>query len=300
MSSSVSRSAAVPIHHPHARKSSIPDGQVLTGQLGCFAPPLTPVASTYSLTLDPIVESTASSAVPHPPNLDTPNMSTVFPASNLAMEDSSSRLVREREQPRVGHGSPPNSVHSLKPRMASADMTATPDELILYSYAQLSGAVYISPLADLPWSHEQASNLQALRQNLLTSKAIGGGNLDIASRNPSTLASHTNPTHTRRFSHGRSSSVSGSLLSALSASPASTFPTVSQQSTKVTRHSRTPSILASIFQHGANSVSHISGLGLATNLDDNETDTPLPTFEVQPSILAVDLNLGPGESRSCE
>ena len=30
-----------------------------------------------------------------------------------------------------------------------------------------------------------------------------------------------------------------------------------------------------------------------------DPDTPLPTFEVQPAMLAVDLSLMPGESRSC-
>ena len=30
-----------------------------------------------------------------------------------------------------------------------------------------------------------------------------------------------------------------------------------------------------------------------------DPDAPLPTFEVQPAMLAVDLSLMPGESRSC-
>jgi hypothetical protein len=33
--------------------------------------------------------------------------------------------------------------------------------------------------------------------------------------------------------------------------------------------------------------------------EDIDPDTPLPTFEVQPAMLAVDLTLMPGESRSC-
>ena len=31
-----------------------------------------------------------------------------------------------------------------------------------------------------------------------------------------------------------------------------------------------------------------------------DPELPLPTLEVQPSMLAVDLSLGPGESRTCE
>jgi hypothetical protein len=33
--------------------------------------------------------------------------------------------------------------------------------------------------------------------------------------------------------------------------------------------------------------------------EDIDPGTPLPTFEIQPAMLAVDLSLMPGESRSC-
>jgi hypothetical protein len=38
--------------------------------------------------------------------------------------------------------------------------------------------------------------------------------------------------------------------------------------------------------------------GFALNGEDDDPEVPLPTFEVQPSMLAVDLALMPGESRS--
>ena len=43
------------------------------------------------------------------------------------------------------------------------------------------------------------------------------------------------------------------------------------------------------------------GLGLHTNSSEElyDPEVPLPTFEVQPTLLAVDVSLGPGESRSC-
>ncbi len=44
------------------------------------------------------------------------------------------------------------------------------------------------------------------------------------------------------------------------------------------------------------------GLGLGTVASEEEEidpDIPLPMLEVQPSMLAVDLTLGPGESRTC-
>ena len=30
-----------------------------------------------------------------------------------------------------------------------------------------------------------------------------------------------------------------------------------------------------------------------------DPEVPLPTYQVQPTLLAVDISLGPGESRSC-
>jgi hypothetical protein len=43
------------------------------------------------------------------------------------------------------------------------------------------------------------------------------------------------------------------------------------------------------------------GLGLHKSPSEEvyDPETPLPTYEVQPTLLAVDVSLGPGESRSC-
>lgn len=45
----------------------------------------------------------------------------------------------------------------------------------------------------------------------------------------------------------------------------------------------------------------VSGSGIGVGGDEGEVDpeAPLPTFEIQPTMLAVDLGLAPGESRSC-
>ena len=47
---------------------------------------------------------------------------------------------------------------------------------------------------------------------------------------------------------------------------------------------------------------NILGLEVPNGTGDAEVDPeePLPTFEVQPAMLAVDLSLAPGESRSCD
>lgn len=48
------------------------------------------------------------------------------------------------------------------------------------------------------------------------------------------------------------------------------------------------------------SISSPNILGLGTGDERVDPEEPLPTFEVQPAMLAVDLSLSPGESRSCE
>lgn len=39
---------------------------------------------------------------------------------------------------------------------------------------------------------------------------------------------------------------------------------------------------------------------IVEDYDDVDAEAPLPTFEVQPAMLAVDMSLLPGESRTCE
>ena len=43
------------------------------------------------------------------------------------------------------------------------------------------------------------------------------------------------------------------------------------------------------------------GLGLQRTPSEElyDPEVPLPTYQVQPTLLAVDVSLGPGESRSC-
>jgi hypothetical protein len=94
-------------------------------------------------------------------------------------------------------------------------------------------------------------------------------------------------------SHSRSTSLTGSLLSLLS--PSSYSPSIGR--------SRAPSLTS---QSDTSSAGVGLGLGLglsvgaANSVEEGEEEIPLPVFEVQPAMLAVDLALGPGESRTCE
>ena len=114
--------------------------------------------------------------------------------------------------------------------------------------------------------------------------------------------------------HGRSNSLTGSVFSLLSSSTsAPTVPPTSQSWTPGHK-ARTPSMFSGLFSASSTSLAspglengsavngNGTGVGLGLSMDEEviDPDVPLPTFEVQPAMLAVDLSLGPGESRSCK
>jgi hypothetical protein len=84
--------------------------------------------------------------------------------------------------------------------------------------------------------------------------------------------------------HGRSASFSLSILSLLT--PSLSTPTGSPPS---------PSLLPLGHSRGRNT-SAVAGVGAGEEIN---LEDPLPVFEVQSAMLAVDLELGPGEERSC-
>ena len=114
--------------------------------------------------------------------------------------------------------------------------------------------------------------------------------------------------HHRTSSHSRSFSASG-LLSILS--PTSLVSSISSPSpgsgsgrwraSSISGGPSAPTSPASAKFGGSISSPNVLGLDVP-NSGEGEVDPeePLPTFEVQPAMLAVDLSLGPGESRSCE
>ena len=119
----------------------------------------------------------------------------------------------------------------------------------------------------------------------------------------STLSPPPSAALSPKIRHGRSSSFSSGLLSILS--PTSLVSSISSPNPNsragpsrwrsTSSASNTP--LSGKFPNGSNSPS-ILAFGNGVEVVDPEE--PLPTFEIQPAMLAVDLSLGPGESRSCE
>jgi hypothetical protein len=122
----------------------------------------------------------------------------------------------------------------------------------------------------------------------------------------------------KKLGHGRSASFSASLMSLLSPAPSGpgSTPTPMEERAVPTSPGHLNGSVAAAGAHlghkpasGPGSVDNGAGLGLGIveapslggsgAVEDIDPELPLPTFEAQPSMLAVDLSLPPGESRSC-
>ncbi|KAH7923767.1 Rgp1-domain-containing protein [Leucogyrophana mollusca] len=311
--STLTRMSSLPSKHPHARKQSVFDGQI---QLHEVQQTSTPSAmpssstSTFSLALDPIAE-TPQTPYPGSPLPRSPSLTDSLDTRASIKTEAHSYPPRPSQNPHpprrpsqlgLGHGPPPGLPQPSTngpPRTAfGTSFPQSNTELILYSYAQLLGTLSVSPLPGAIMSPDQARTLGALRGRLLKRPIIGGGSMDITS----SLHSRQQLL-SRRRSHSRSASLTSGLFSLLSPStysPSST-PLPASQSWSTSQRSRTPSqsSLTSPVQSLASSTNGV-GLGLIDGGADDDVDpeAPLPTFEVQPAMLAVDLSLAPGESRS--
>ncbi|KAH0838701.1 Rgp1-domain-containing protein [Lanmaoa asiatica] len=254
-------------------------------------------ASTFSLALDPIAE-TPTTPYPGTPLTRSPSLTESLDQRSLktaahVYPPRPSQPRRPPPQLALGHGPPPagpqpKSAVSLR----NGTLVSSNSELILYSYAQLMGTFSIAPLPGVVMTPDQAQTLSALRLKLSKRTVVGGGSMDITSHQR---------IQERRRSHSRSSSLTSSFLSLLSpaAYSAPSTPLPSSQSWAPGR-SRTPSVSSMSSGMPANGQQNGVGLGLINGgtEEDIDPDTPLPTFDVQPAMLAVDLMLGPGASRT--
>lgn len=234
--SPLARTDTLPLssNHPHARKQSVLDGDFsVDTQSTTSSFPYTPTSSTstFSLALDPIAEA-ALSPYPSTPAIGSPTIEPVsFPPptptnthppvnnnSVYAYPPPPPRHAHHRPAP-IGLGQPSTSARAQLPHHPRTAFASTfppsNTELILYSYAQLTGSVLITPVPGALPSAEQARTLNALRSGLLSRAVLGGGSMDItASLNP---LSSPKPRQQLR-AHSRSSSFSAGLLSILSPS----------------------------------------------------------------------------------
>ena len=295
----------LPPHHPHARKQSVTDVHIHLNEVQRPSPTPAPPpglasssSSTFSLALDPIAE-TPTTPYPGTPLPRSPSLTDSLDQHSFKTTSHPypSRPFQSRRPPQLGlgHGPPPADPQPTStPSLRNGTLVSSNSELILYSYAQLLGTVSIAPLPGVVMNPDQAQTLAALRLKLLKRTVVGGGSMDITSHQR---------IQGRRRSHGRSASLTSSFFSLLSPSTYSmpSTPLPSSQSWAPGRP-RTPSMTSASSGPPVNGQQNGVGLGLINGgtEEDVDPDTPLPTFDVQPAMLAVDLILGPGESRTCE
>lgn len=293
----------LPPHHPHARKQSVTDVHIHLNDVQQTNPSspsglASSSASTFSLALDPIAE-TPTTSYPGTPLPRSPSLTDSLDQHSLksAHHANPSRAFppRRPSQLPIGHGPPPaNPQPKPAASLRNGTLFSSNSELILYSYAQLLGTVTIAPLPGVVMAQDQSQTLNALRIKLSRRSVLGGGSMDI------TLHQRIQE---RRRSHGRSTSLTSSFFSLLSPSTysAPSTPLTSSQSWAPGR-SRTSSV--SSLSSGIPANGHQNGVGLGLingGVDEGiDLDAPIPTFDVQPAMLAVDLMLAPGESRTCE
>jgi hypothetical protein len=238
--------------------------------------------STFSLALDPIAEQPTSI-------FPDPDTSTETSAKTSSTGPLNLKHVRHSQ---VGLGHPP-SISRPHPRAPfSVPFSQSNVELILYSYIQLVGTVTLVPPHGAFPSQTQIDTLNSLRLKIAKRPTFGGGSMDITSSLHHGRSSHS---EARRASHRRSTSLSSGLLSLLS--PSSLVASSSTPPTSL--RSSSSSMFSGLFASTPSSDGHDKvGLGIVSQ-GEVDPETPLPTFEVQPAMLAVDLPLRPGESRCC-
>ncbi|KIM39016.1 hypothetical protein M413DRAFT_447380 [Hebeloma cylindrosporum] len=288
--------------HPHARKHSVLDGQfsldILSPTTSVPPSPYTPNASTstFSLALDPIAEGTHSPYASTPaigsPTIEPVSFPPAPPASNsvYAYPPPRSHAYTNHRPAPIGLGQPSNPPKGYPRTAFATTFPPTNTELILYSYAQLTGTVQITPIPGALPTTEQSQTLNALRSALHNRAVLGGGSMDITS----TLNPPLSPKPRQIQKHSRSSSFSTGLLSILS--PTSLVSSISSPNPNSwSGPSRWRSSSTSNAPFSGNSPS-ILAFGNAT--EEIDPEEPLPTYEIQPAMLAVDLSLAPGESRS--
>ncbi|EJD04560.1 Rgp1-domain-containing protein [Fomitiporia mediterranea MF3/22] len=265
------RNASLPANHPHARKQSVQDAtletQLQLKELSSPAPPGSASTSAFSLSLDTISENNADTHQ-YPPRRRPPNLG-------------------------LGLGAPPRITAEHQPPHTAFSSTFVQSgaELLLYAYAQLSGTVMLCTDSSQGESLTRTQALNAVRYALQRKQAFGGGRMDISSSldgRPGEPSSR----HNRSNGHARAASLSTGLMSLLSP------PTSSHQPWIPSHKARSPSLIASLISPSVSSPASISSRSGTDSFEEVTPETPLPTFEVQPVMLAVDLVLAPGQSRT--
>ncbi|KAJ3879668.1 Rgp1-domain-containing protein [Lentinula edodes] len=301
--SPLARSETLPLSskHPHARKQSLMDGTQLP-----YSPPSIYGSDTStsptSLISATSTTSTANTLISAPASTDPSTPSASTSSFSLALDPisetqhsyppfSSSKPTSTRQlhrPPNLGIGKPSSRMF--------LNLSETKAELILYSYAQLKGTVTLTPIPS-----NTAQTLAALRQVLLkgSATAVGGGSMDITSRTHSRTPSVPLPARNRTASASVVPSVSSGWPSV--ASPANQQAPVSAGLDQPASFTSFSALSSPGLGPGSGSRLGLGlgwSLGLGQSTEEVDPELPLPTFEAQSTMLAVDMCLEPGESKS--
>lgn len=249
-------------------------------------PTPTPATPTTPVTAPPLPLSGPGG----PPGRHTRRASSLgigigFPSSTSAPQSASAQAM-----PKTAFSS---SFPTLHPKEE-----LTGEEVILYSYAQLSGYLILPSSSSSPSLYgREEEGLGKLKARLRrkTRHARGGGSLDLGllSLSPSPTLSGFGlgsppalpggrPKHHRRASSGLLGYLSPPSLSGLTSSLSSSFSLGSASSSP-----------ASVGDAGR-------GDGDDSVVGGGGGEERLPVLDIPPAMLAVDLVLAPGETKSCE
>ncbi|EKM77019.1 hypothetical protein AGABI1DRAFT_130745 [Agaricus bisporus var. burnettii JB137-S8] len=325
---SLSRTNTLPLSsdHPHARKPSLIDGQldVLSPSIS-----LNPISESSRIVTSPPstprVSSPLSPSYSHPPFQSSPSPNTVQAYPSIATTPRPFYSHHRRFSQHIGLGHPPtpqSAFTSTFPTTKSNNNT----ELVLYSYAQLVGTAHILPETinnndGIPQpTTEQKVRLNRIRKMLIGRRAVvGGGSMDISrslhrgnglGRGRGGLQPQPQPISRIKSGtqqHTRSTSFSQSLISLISPTPSSTYnPSLkSSSSDNVSMPgggygSGLGLGISSNTSNTSNNPNHNNNNNNMNNYADEiiDPELALPTFEAQPTMLAVDLRLSPGESKT--
>ncbi|KAF7785199.1 hypothetical protein Agabi119p4_1364 [Agaricus bisporus var. burnettii] len=332
---SLSRTNTLPLSsdHPHARKPSLIDGQldVLSPSIS-----LNPISESSRIVTSPPstprVSSPLSPSYSHPPFQSSPSPNTVQAYPSIATTPRPFYSHHRRFSQHIGLGHPPtpqSAFTSTFPTTKSNNNT----ELVLYSYAQLVGTAHILPEIinnnndGIPQpTTEQKVRLNRIRKMLIGRRAVvGGGSMDISRSmhrgnglgggrgglqpqpQPISRIKLGAQQQQQRQQHTRSTSFSQSLISLISPTPSSTTNNPSFKSSSSDNVSMPGGGYGLGLGLGISSNTSNTSNNHHNNNNNNMNNYPdeiidpelaLPTFEAQPTMLAVDLRLAPGESKT--
>lgn len=324
ISSSISSSQSAPYPSPLSATPSSGPPSPSTGvsTSSSFPGPLDPITETPPKTPHAVplpAQRDRSSSVPGPISsagaiLHSPKPSKPDSASQMVLNNARIRAA-SLTHGSIGLGQPPalqansmlhppttmnrsateqGTAATLAPKTAapgrttfSSSFTPPGTEVVLWSYAQLLGTIEVDETSGLI-DPDACAALRSKLNTLRSDGVIGGGRMDIgAPVTPNLTGSHG------RARRGFISSFLGGSAAPSPTTPGSTtFGAGLSSALGSLWNSPNPSPMSPSFGASA-SASPMVGMTGGLPL------TALPSFETQPSMLAIDLSLAPGESRTC-